>query len=208
MGKISNPVNLDRLIRNFNISNFVETGVGDGTSMQEVFNLNLVKNFYGIELDKNMCIKLENSELGNHVVLYNGYSKDEIFPLLKALNDKPTLFWLDAHFPDSDYNGAPYDSEPDATKRIPLNVELEAICSERNILNDVIIIDDLRVYIDGPFESGSWPFRVIAGADGYQFAKDLLSKTHIIIENYKDQGYILAFPINTNEYIINSIVIN
>lgn len=206
MGKISNPVNLDRLIRNFNISNFVETGVGDGTSMQEVFNLNLVKNFYGIELDKNMCIKLENSELGKHVVLYNGYSKDEIFPLLKALNDKPTLFWLDAHFPDSDYNGAPYDSEKDENKRIPLSAELEAICSNRNILNDIIIIDDLRIYIDGPFETGSWAFRSTAGADGYDFVKRLLNKTHRLIQSFKDQGYLLAFPINTSVDIINIIV--
>jgi hypothetical protein len=206
MGKVSNPVILESLLKYFNIQNYVETGVGNGTSMQEVFDLNVVKKFYGIELDKAMCERLINTNFYSMLTLYNGYSKDQMIPLLNSLDNKSTLFWLDAHFPDADYNGAPYDAEKDVEKRIPLQIELELICSQRNISEDVIMIDDLRIYIDGPFHDGSWPLRHSAGADGYNFVRHLLEKTHILIENYKDQGYLLAFPKDTSADVISYLV--
>ena len=45
--------------------------------------------------------------------------------VLNNIDDSPTLFWLDAHFPGSDYQGLAYDSEKDDEKRIPLEVELK-----------------------------------------------------------------------------------
>lgn len=208
MGKIDHPVILKDLLEFFNINNYLETGVGYGDSLNEVFKLGIVNNFYGVELDSSLCDHLKNSSFGPYLMLKNGYSKDELEPLVISMDSNPTLFWLDAHFPGSDFNQVPYDSEQDEEKRIPLKVELQIISSKRNLSKDVIIIDDLRIYKDIPCGGGSWAFKKSAGADNCNFVYDILGQTHIIIENYKDQGYLLAFPINTDLNIINRIILN
>lgn len=194
MGRLSNPIKLGDVIDCFNIDNYVETGFGDGTSLRDVYNVRSGLKFYGIDLDQSMCDRLSNSDLGGIVKIYNGYSKDQFIPLLDDINNNPTLFWLDAHFPNSDYNGMPYNSEPDESKRIPLKIELQILKDKRDISKDVIIMDDLRIYVDRNYEAGSWELRGAAGADGYDFIEEILNDTHILIENYRDQGYLLAFP--------------
>lgn len=206
MGRLSNPIYLQDVISYFNIYNYVETGFGDGTSLKDVYNVSPQLKFYGIDLDLSMCDRLANSDLGSVVKIYNGYSKDQFIPLLDDLNDDPTLFWLDAHFPNSDYHGVPYNSEPDDSKRIPLKIELEILKNKRDISKDVIIMDDLRIYVDRNYEAGSWEFRAAAGADGYEFIEEILDDTHLLLENYKDQGYLLAFPRSSNLDIVKSFI--
>lgn len=204
MGRVSNPVNLEKLIEVFKIKNFVETGTGDGTSMKEVYNLNLVNQLYGIELDVSMYEKLKVKF--PEVNFYNGYSKDELLNVLHDIDDEPTLFWLDAHFPNSDYYGAAWDSEPDEEKRIPVEVELKILKNNRNLENDIFIIDDLRIYVDRPYQDGSWDLRNVAGGNGYDFVEDIIGDTHILIEHYGDQGYLLAYPISYSEEKIKSTI--
>lgn len=204
MGRVSNPVNLEKLIQVFDIKNFVETGTGDGTSMMEVYNLNLVENLYGIELDNGLFEKLKSKFLS--VNFYNGYSKDELVNVAHDLDENPTLFWLDAHFPNSDYFGVPYDSEPDKTKRIPLEIELTILKESRDISKDVFIMDDLRIYVDREYADGSWNLRPVAGDDGYDFVENTIGDTHLLVEHYGDQGYLLAYPLSFSEDDIKTTI--
>jgi hypothetical protein len=61
--------------------------------------------------------------------------------------------------------------------------------------NDYFIMDDLRIYEDGNFESGSWSDRQRIGGDGINFIYDLLSKTHFIERDYRNEGYIICKPL-------------
>lgn len=207
MGRIKNPVRLQELIQNFDIKNFVETGSGNGTSMNDVFELNLIQNLYGIELAVPLYEDLKNRF--SEISFYNGYSKDELPNLLGDLNSDPTLYWLDAHFPFSEYQFTnPYDSEPDITKRIPLEIELRIIKESRDISKDIFIMDDLRIYVDREYTAGNWDMRKTAGYEGYDFVEEIIGDTHVIIEHHRDEGYLLAYPILYSEEQIKSTIIS
>lgn len=203
MGMVNNAVKLGELCNKFNIKNYVESGVGRGDSLEIVISLGCIENFYGIEVDDRFVYHYP----GRYPQLnaFHGYSHEVMPNLIKELNDSPTLFWLDAHFPGC-YFGEGFD-EPDFVKRLPLEEELIAMNQGRDLSNDVIIMDDLRMYIDGEFSDGNWDQREQYGSDGYQFVFDILGKTHVIKEHYADQGYILAFPNSVSEEDITSLVI-
>ena len=106
------------------------------------------------------------------------------------------LFFLDAHFPGADFHYETYTSVTDYDTRLPLKKEIEAIVNNRNIKNDVFIIDDLRVYEDNEYSDGNWPLRKIAGGDGIDFIFDLLGNTHNIERDLRYQGFLIITPKN------------
>lgn len=191
MGELVGATNIKNLVKKYNLTNFVETGSGSGHSMNQSFEFDFV-NRYGIELNENLCEKLKET-FDNKVSFFNGYSHEQLPFVMNILSEQPTLFWLDAHFPDSDYFHVPYDSEKDPVKRIPLESEIDIICKSRNTKNDVFLVDDLRVYVDRS-QLGAWALRKTAGGDGYQFIIDRLNETHNITEIYKHQGYLVITP--------------
>ena len=203
MGRINHPINLEKLVKVLNLKNFVESGTGDCSSMKIAADLNLFENLYGIDLDEDLYNRAV-SMFKSSVKMYNGYSKDEMLKIVGELSDRPTLFWLDAHFPGADYKGAKYDAEKDDSKRIPLEAELKIISENRDITNDVFIIDDLRIYADLP--GGSWEFRSTAGAENHDFIETLIGKTHLLVEHHQDQGYMLGFPLSVSEEIVRSTI--
>ena len=203
MGRINHPINLEKLVKVLNLKNFVESGTGDCSSMKIAADLNLFENLYGIDLDEDLYNRAV-SMFKSSVKMYNGYSKDEMLKIVGELSDRPTLFWLDAHFPGADYKGVKYDAEKDDSKRIPLEAELKIISENRDITNDVFIIDDLRIYADLP--GGSWEFRSTAGAENHDFIETLIGKTHLLVEHHQDQGYMLGFPLSVSEEIVRSTI--
>lgn len=203
MGRINHPINLEKLVKVLNLKNFVESGTGDCSSMKIAADLNLFENLYGIDLDEDLYNRAV-SMFKSSVKMYNGYSKDEMLKIVGELSDRPTLFWLDAHFPGADYKGVKYDAEKDDSKRIPLEAELKIISENRDITNDVFIIDDLRIYADLP--GGSWEFRSTAGAENHDFIEALIGKTHLLVEHHQDQGYMLGFPLSVSEEIVRSTI--
>jgi hypothetical protein len=100
--------------------------------MKIAADLNLFENLYGIDLDEDLYNRAV-SMFKSSVKMYNGYSKDEMLKIVGELSDRPTLFWLDAHFPGADYKGVKYDEEKDDSKRIPLEAELKIISENRDI---------------------------------------------------------------------------
>ena len=84
---------------------------------------------------------------------------------------------------------------PSREKRIPLEGELNAICDTKDFSNDVFLIDDLRVYEDGPYQGGNWPLRESLGGSDIRFVEDLLKSSHYIIKDYRFGGFLTIFPI-------------
>lgn len=206
MGMIQNPTRLPETCKQFGIVNFVESGTGHGRAMRHVLDTcDTIENAYGIELDERLYSKYPDI-FGDAVKFYNGYSHEEMPKVIEDLDERPTLFWLDAHFPGGDFFDEGYGSEPDDVKRLPMEEELRVISSNRDISKDIFFLDDLRIYVDRDFGQGSWDDRSKYGCDGYDFVEDLIGETHILIEHLGDEGYILAFPIDTPEETIKGIL--
>lgn len=207
MGQINHPMKLKETLESFGIKNFVETGTGDGSSMNKVIDTEVLDKQYGIELDTELFSNLMKQYDGNeNVIIFNGYSEDCMDAVLEELSEDPTLFWLDAHFPGADYGPAGYGDEEDLNKRLPMEAELKIMKEKRDLSKDVIFMDDLRIYVDRDFEAGNWPERSKFGANGYDFVEELIGDTHILVEHLADQGYLLAFPIDTEEESIRELV--
>lgn len=207
MGQINHPMKLKETLESFGIKNFVETGTGDGSSMNKVIDTEVLDKQYGIELDTELFRNLMKQYDGNeNVIIFNGYSEDCMDAVLEELSEDPTLFWLDAHFPGADYGPAGYGDEEDLSKRLPMEAELKIMKEKRDLSKDVIFMDDLRIYVDREFEAGNWPERSKFGANGYDFVEELIGDTHILVEHLADQGYLLAFPIDTEEESIRELV--
>ncbi len=101
--------------------------------------------------------------------------------------DQRFFCWLDAHFPGADFGKSAYNSIADKNLRIPLESEMRKICQLRDVTKDIFIIDDLRIYEDGPFQNGNWSERLKIGGSGIGFVYDLLDKTHHILSDYGDK---------------------
>lgn len=186
------PFNLTELVSEFSLDNFVETGTGRGDSVDYV--LNTFKNIKSIEIHPEIVRTARNRFNGNNnVTIIEGHSTDKLKELVPSLKGN-TLFWLDAHFPGADFGYAKYEDEKDENKRIPLKGEIGVICEGKDFSKDVFIIDDLRVYEDGPFESGNWPKRVELGSDNIDFIYELLDKTHEIVKDFRYQGFLIIKP--------------
>src|SRR4030067_914056 len=181
----------------YNINTFVETGTLYGDSVEyfkDDFDI-----LHSIEIDEELFIKASNRFKDfAKIKLYLGVSISVLSHLVPTL--ARSFFWLDAHFPSADCHKKKYNEEQDEKLRIPLKYELEII--RNHVFNDVIIIDDLWLYEDGPFEWG--PFdehskqcglgvtrKELMGEISSVFVYDLFSSTHIIEKIYKHQGYLI-----------------
>lgn len=201
MGQLNEAIQIKNVLDFYDIKNFVETGTGQAEVVQTVVEADDTLNVHTIEVipeiyDKN---KINFSYLKD-VNWHLGTSFDilpEILPDLKGT----TLFWMDAHFPGADFGLSSYGDEKDDDKRLPLKKELETIVANRDVTNDVFVIDDLRIYEDGPFGDGNWEDREKYGGDGIEFIEELFDETHYVVKSYNAQGSILLFPVS--KYIEN-----
>jgi hypothetical protein len=196
MGQLNEAIQIKNVLDFYDIKNFIETGTGQAEVVQTVVEADETLNIHTIEVipeiyDKN---KINFSYLKD-VNWHLGTSFDilpEILPDLKGT----TLFWMDAHFPGADFGLSSYGDEKDDDKRLPLKKELETIVENRDVTNDVFVIDDLRIYEDGPFGDGNWEDREKYGGDGIEFIEELFDETHYVVKSYNAQGSILLFPVS------------
>ena len=199
MGTITNAIKVKEVIEKYKINNFVETGTGAGDTLNNILNFFPAgSNFYTIELvDQLYKNATERFKHIKNMNILPGYSHEQLITAISLLNTKPTLFWHDAHFPGADFGISTYDGEPDPIKRIPLEQELiNVVESGRDISKDVFVLDDLRVYKDGPFQYGNWELRHLVGSNSIDFVYRLFDSTHVIFERFSDQGYVIMFPKN------------
>lgn len=203
MGAIQHPLNLSKTFELYDIRNVIETGTGMGVSVQYLCDnfssLNL--SIYSIELVNELYqYNVEKFKNFNNISILLGLSDKVLGNILPNISVDPTLFWLDAHYPGADFgiNGASLTSESNLDIRLPLQKELEAIKFNRNTSRDVFILDDLRIYKDGPFENGNCD-RTLIGAENNQFVYDLFYSSHYIYETYRHEGYVVLLPKNTRK---------
>jgi hypothetical protein len=194
MGNLS-VFNLPYFMHQYNLLHFVETGTLRGETLDYVKYFTF-KKLYSMEIMKSLydeCIAKYKSE--DKIALYHGDTSKDFHQLLKDIpEEENTLFWLDAHFPGAEGCGLSYDHSDDVHARIPLQQELEQIKECRSLDTDVFIIDDLRVYEDGPYEDGNWEDRNKLGGNGIEFIEDFFEETHILQKLYNHQGYLLGVP--------------
>ena len=93
---------------------------------------------------------------------------------------------------------------------VTLDIEIEKLFFDAyrlgDISNDIIFMDDLRIYVDRDFHQGNWSDRPQIGGNGYDFVEEYIGKTHTLNEHLADEGYLLAFPIRYSEEEVMSII--
>lgn len=196
MGQLNEAIQVKNVLDFYNIDNFVETGTGAAEVVRSISNIKSDLNIHTIEIIEEIFNKnkISNSYLTN--VNWHLGQSSEVMPEILPQLEGNTLFWLDAHFPGADFGLASYGDEDDLDKRLPLRSELEIIVKGRDVSNDVFVIDDLRVYEDGPFETGNWAERNLYGGDGIAFIEDLFEDTHFVVRSYNKQGFVILLPVN------------
>ena len=188
MGSLLNIGDLTDLYAKYGIVNFIETGIGKGTSIKYALKHSFFKQLISIDIDQKAidAVKITDPRCqllcgSSPIVL------ETILPQLKG----PTLFWLDAHLiPTKDKEGH-YDEE---TILGPLVGELTVITMDRKArMSDVFMIDDLRRFEYVP--SGRVPWTPDFNNPRSGFIHAALGPTHDIqrISN-SEGGILLATP--------------
>lgn len=171
---------------------FIETGTANGHSLKYAASYDF-EHLYSIEIDAECaCNAAKLFEDDKRIMVLCG-SSSSVLPKILYRHDQPVIFWLDAHFP-GEMHGLPYNHEKNMSLRLPLERELVIIKELRDISNDYFIIDDLRIYEDGPFEGGIWSDRKTMGGNGIDFVYRLFQDTHEIVRDYRNEGYIILKP--------------
>jgi hypothetical protein len=123
----------------YDLKIFVETGTALGDMialMKDYFD-----TIYSIELDRALFQKAKRRFRGDrHVKLMLGDSGTLLKEIMKEI-DRPTLFWLDAHY----MGGQSVRGETDT----PILLELDTILALAD-LNNVIVVDDARFFGTDP----------------------------------------------------------
>jgi hypothetical protein len=185
---------VDKYIKNYGLNLFVETGTGLGNSFQFAQKFNF-KKLFTIEMVQELYLLSSSNYKKDNSFFIHAESKDGLRNVVSQIDTSDKiLFWLDAHFPGADFGLSNYHDIVDTKLRIPLQEELKTIVEKRDCSKDVFIIDDLRIYEDGPFEDGVWVERELLGGEGIDFIFELFSTTHQIYRDYRDQGYIIVTP--------------
>jgi hypothetical protein len=186
---------LDEFISTYNLQTFVETGSARGDSIDYAAKRPEFTRLLSCEIEPLLaigCISRFNEDPRISIVrMESGL----FMRLITASDLPPALFWLDAHYPGAGFGLGDYDAAIDESERLPLRRELELIALHRHG-EDVILIDDLRIYEPGEYESGPLPSWAPGSPreNDAQWIRDLFSETHASITSLRDQGYLILIP--------------
>jgi hypothetical protein len=189
---------IKQLIKQYELSTYIETGTGAGISLQHALLFPFHK-FFSVEMDPKLYEQAHTKYSMEKVSIKLGKSKDRLPEILLDSGIKDNiLFFLDAHFPEADF-GSGCDRyaksiQTYAEDALPLRNELEIIRKFRADKPDVLIIDDLRIYEDNNYEDGNWLERSNYVIGGRDFVAEMFEKTHDIEIVLKHQGYLILTP--------------
>lgn len=177
---------------------FFETGTGLGHSLKHALENGKFDKVFSTEIHEPTYLRAKNY-FSKHkkVQILNKDSAtalEEI--LLKIPLSVPILFFLDAHFPGEVEGGFEYSDNRVSNISMPLKVELEMISRLRPSAKDVIIVDDLNLYEDGPFENGvinSNYANIPSSVRDLSFITSLYPEKKIL-RNFQDEGYLIIRP--------------
>jgi hypothetical protein len=193
MGSI-NRFNLPKIKSDYKVPCFFETGTWKGDAVQYALDAGFEK-IISVEIIPELAqeaAKRFSQIPGVKIITGDSVSvMQKELPVLKF----NCVFWLDAHFPGADAGIYKYDEEIDEDLRLPLESEIKTISASRRGYRDIIIVDDLRIYEDGPFTNGNAPKDVVPlRKRNIDFIYDYCSLTHTIHRIYSDEGYVLLLP--------------
>lgn len=217
MAKLQNAIHLRPTFEDFGIQHYVETGTGgilDSYGQNSLLQVSQLQKpdltMHSIEiLERIYNEAVEYFKNNDKVCMHHGPSHEELPKVIGELDENPALFFLDAHFPDSyrdKYNREVIRDDPDHIK-IPLEGELRIVCQNRDISKDIIVIDDIRIYKNGPYQNGNFENKDLHGGENLDFVYELLDETHVIVESYLQEGYLICFPINVDQNILRNYVV-
>jgi hypothetical protein len=178
----------------YGLSVFFETGTfrGDGVqkalqcSFEKMFSVEIVPEFF-----HTASARFDGSPAVTLIYSDSVTAMEKWLPTIKA----NTFFWLDAHFPGADGGLEEFNSGREESIRLPLESELRTIRKLRSIGDDVILIDDLRIYEAGEYDRGNLPEEIRPPAiSGIEFVFELYGDTHHILRLSYDEGYLLLLP--------------
>jgi hypothetical protein len=189
-------------LKNADCKVFFETGTGLGHSLLHALDNGNFDLLYSSEIHDATANKAkELFKKNKNVEILNMTSLAALKNILiNIIPETPILFFLDAHFPGEVEDGFLYSSNVPSGTSMPLKDELELIASVRTNSQDIIIVDDLKLYEDGPFENGSIEknFANIPDVNrGLEFVQALYPKRKIV-RNYKDDGYLIIKPLSSS----------
>lgn len=193
MGSIK-KFNLNRIIKEYNIAYFFETGTwkGDGVAYaaQSPFKKILSSEIIPEIADK----AVERFKSDNRISIITGNSTDVLNNHIGNLKGN-CIFWLDAHFPGAEEGINKYNDFEDEKVKLPLAEEIRLIKEQRKNCQDVILIDDLRIYEEGPYKSGNLPENVLPPKiRNVNFLNNYFGNTHLVIKSFENEGYAMLFP--------------
>ena len=195
MGRLKR-FNLGKLLTLANADILFETGTwkGDGLAYACTFPF---RKLYSSEIIHSVAERAKKRFQTDHrVEIIHASSIDALQSTIDAI-DANCIFWLDAHFPGAEEGLKDYNEIEDEAIKLPLQKEMELIATRKNRYNDVILIDDLRIYEEGNYDSGNLPANVLPPkVRNTNFANELFGDTHDIIKSIRDEGYLLLLPKN------------
>jgi hypothetical protein len=180
---------LTELKNKLNLTQFVETGTYRGDAIQTAIDLGF-QDIFSVELYKEFADAARTRfKLNPNVAILNGTSESLLPGIIRQLKGN-TLWWLDAHL-QCTYGGTPAEIYEN---QFPLHIELSTMLVNRDCSKDLILIDDLRIYENGPFGCGNAPAHHSCSKAGIGWLESMLAATHIVTKYYADEGYIVCTP--------------
>lgn len=190
--------NLDYFIKKYNTQAFIETGLGGGGGLTYASRFPF-QVLISTEIDATSSSKFISSppaELLNRdrVKIINAPSDKALDAILPSfVNVDSVLFWLDAHFP-GEAEGVAYDYEKDLDVRLPLEKELTIINKHRQDKNDILIIDDQRIYTQDKYQDGSLENMGLGHISKYKNNLDTLLGRFDVYKLNMETGYLICTP--------------
>jgi hypothetical protein len=174
---------------------FVETGTGAGASLMHAIFSKQFEKIFSVEIHEPSAKRArEKFKRFKNVEIQNTDSASALRDILNQVKAYDRVFFfLDAHFPgefSKQFGG--YDQVVPDQIALPLESELRLIHQLRPDRQDVIVVDDLRLYEDGPFEHGNLPSgfaNIPPEFRNLDFVESIFPE-RTIRRDYRDEGYL------------------
>lgn len=189
---------LKAIMDKYDTRGFIETGTGDGTGLAHAakFPFDYLRS---VEIEIKLFMQVQERFRDDKRIHICAVESGDFMRWVCRLlpPEQPLVFWLDAHFPGADYGIRPYDDKLSDGIRLPLAEELKMISNWRPYAQDVVICDDLRIYVDGPFQHGNLPENLRSlcpKTRNIDFVYHLMGDTHNVEQIWDHEGYIMITP--------------
>lgn len=189
--------NLRQIRQSFGLERLVETGTGLGNSLAWAVRAGFPE-LHTVEYSAEL-FSLASQRFAEVPCVHcaQGRSIDFLRELAGAAEkNKPALYFLDAHFlGGADFGLTSYADAAREEDSFPLLDELD-ILLELDLAHSVIVIDDARIYFNGPFQNGECPPVARRMEESQALVERLgrLAETHATYLLREDEGYLVLAP--------------